>query len=174
MSAPDRDRGLSRRQALAELVLFGNPVRLGEMLSLDQAGRLDVELEHLEELHQYRDFYLPDEELCVLGKDLGAQPGSLMAYARGEWAGWTLFLHVQYPQPLPDTSLDDATRSELRQLVDEPADGVQAEIRAHVQALVDEAGRFIDTGQFPGEDPEDHSVICDGPDCTGECCEDES
>jgi hypothetical protein len=106
---------LSRRQAFAEMVLHGNPTHISE--PPEEPGTLAVYLEDLADLHRYRDQFLPGGKVWKLPGD--REPGRLLAYAEGTWAGWQLDLRVRVPDRAPETRLDDATREQLQQLVDE-------------------------------------------------------
>lgn len=115
------ESNLSRRQAFAELLLHGNPIRLDAVEPRDRPGELTVDLEDMAALHHYRDRFVPDAEIHVLPK-----PVNLLAYASGQWAGWQLSLDVPVRHRPPADELTVDTREQLQRLVDQPAGAAPA------------------------------------------------
>lgn len=130
------EQAISRRQAFAEFVVFGDPVEIW-----NGDSKLGVMLETLDELRRWAARFLPDARAVVCP----VKPGeaSYLAYADGEWNGWELNLRAKWPVG-EEPELDEATAGQLEAIaagdvdlqVDEEED--QAAL-ARADALVGQA-----------------------------------
>jgi hypothetical protein len=113
---------VTRRQLLAEIVLFDGPspdrIRFGTRGDNPADPALWLRFESFAALQAWVPFLA---EVTLSAKVVERGPGDSMefAYAEGRRSGWNVQMTAEWTAEVAVDQLDDATRGQLRQLVDD-------------------------------------------------------